>query len=97
MTHTTFTQSNLSVSCTVVNPLFAIMSKRAGESFATSAGAKQKPVLYAVVIARKMFDKIADMDHHAAPPPEYRDGGDSECETCVSKILIYERLLMGCI
>ena len=44
MTHTTFTLSILSVSSTVVNPLFSSKSKRAGEYFATSAGAKQKPV-----------------------------------------------------
>ena len=41
MTHTKFSRSNLSVSSAVVNPLFSSMSSR-GESFATSASAKQK-------------------------------------------------------
>ena len=44
MTHTTFTQSNLSISSACVNPSFSIMSKRSGEYFAFSASAKQKPV-----------------------------------------------------
>ena len=46
MTHTTSAQSNLSVSSVVVNPLFSSMSKRAGESCAASASAKQEPVRY---------------------------------------------------
>ena len=45
MTRTTLTQSNLTVSSVVVNPLFSGMSKRAGEYVATSASARQKPVI----------------------------------------------------
>ena len=48
-----------------------------GESFATSACAKQKPVHYAAVLAKTINDKNADMDNYAVPPPEYRAGGDS--------------------
>ena len=44
MTQTTFTQSNSSDSSAVVNSSFSSMSKRARESFATSASAKQKRV-----------------------------------------------------
>ena len=80
MTHTTFTQSNVSVSSEVVNPLFSSMSKRARESFAASACAKQKPVHCSGLIARKISDKNGDMDCHAVPPPEYRAGGDSKRE-----------------
>ena len=54
MTHTTFTQSKLSVSSAIVNPLFFIMSKRAGETFAASANAKQKRVHCTAIIARKL-------------------------------------------
>ena len=56
------------------------MSKRAGESFATSASATQKPVHCAAMIATPTNDKNAHMDYHAAPPPEYRAGGDSKSE-----------------
>ena len=80
MTHTTLTQSNLSVSSAVVNPLFSSMSKRAGESFATSDSAKQKPVRCSELIAIKISDKNADMDCRAVPPPDYRAGGDSKRE-----------------
>ena len=66
MTHTTFTQINLT-----------IMSKRAGESSATSASAKQTPVHCS---ARKISDKNADMDCHTAHPPEHQAGGDSKRE-----------------
>ena len=65
MTHTTFTQSDVSVSSAVVNPSFSSMGKRAGESFATSASAKQKPVHCTAMIARQMNDKSADTAHHA--------------------------------
>ena len=80
MTRTTCTQSNLSVSSAVVNPLFSCMSKRDGESFATSASTKQKPVHYSALTATKIRDKNADMDYHAVPPPEYQVGGDSQRE-----------------
>ena len=56
------------------------MSKRAGESFDTSASAKQKPIHQAVMIAKKINDKNADMDYHAVPTPKYRAGGDSRRE-----------------
>ena len=42
---------------------FSSISKRAGESFATSAGAKQKPVQCPALTARKISDKNADMDY----------------------------------
>ena len=45
------------------------MSKRAGESIATSASAKQKRVHCSGLIARQISDKNADMDCHAVPPP----------------------------
>ena len=80
MTRTTFTQSNLSVSSAVVNPSISNMSKRAGESFAASARAKQKPVHCTSMIARKLNDKNADMDYHAVPPPDYKAGGNSKRE-----------------
>ena len=82
--------SNLSVSSAVLNPLFCSMSKRAGESFATSASAKQKPVHCSAMIATKISDKNVDRDYHAVPPPEYQAGGDSKrasVKSCVSKIL----------
>ena len=72
MTHTTFTQSHLSVSASV-NPLFCSMSTRAGESSFTSASAKQKPVHCAPMATTN--DKDPDMDIHAVPP-DYRTGGD---------------------
>ena len=53
MIHTTFAQSNLSICSAVVNPLFLSTSKRAGESLATSAGAKQEPVHCAAMVAEK--------------------------------------------
>ena len=56
-THTTFTQQNLSVSYAVVNSLSSSMSKRAGESFAASASAKQKPVHCTAMIAWRINDK----------------------------------------
>ena len=64
----------------VVNPSFPSMSERAGEFFAASASAQQKPVHCAAMIARKIHDKNADMDYHAVTPPEYRAGGDSKRE-----------------
>ena len=87
MTHTTFTQSNLSVYSEVLNPLISCMSLRVGESFATSASVKQKPVHCAAKIARKVDDKNADMDYHAVPAPKHQAGSDSKRETCVSQIL----------
>ena len=80
MTHTTVTQRNLPVSSAVVNLLFSSMSKCARESFATSASATQKPVHCAAMIATPTSDKNAHMDYHAAPPPEYRAGGDPKRE-----------------
>ena len=80
LTHTTFTQSNLSVSSAVVNPLFSNISKRARESFAASASAKQKPVHCAAMIARMTNEKNAGLDYHAVPPPGYKARGDSERE-----------------
>ena len=80
MTHTTFAQSNLSVSSAVVNPSFFSMSKRAWESFATLATAKQEAVHCAAMMAGKFNDKDADKHYHAVPPPEHRAGGDSERE-----------------
>ena len=71
MVQNTLPQSNLSVSIAVVNPSFSSVSKRAGESFATSAGAKQKPVHCTAMIAKRINDKDADMDNHAVHPPEY--------------------------
>ena len=44
-----------------MKPLFSCMSKRAGESFAASA--KQKPVHFTTVIARRLNDKTPDMGH----------------------------------
>ena len=32
------------------------------------------------MIARKLNDKNADMDHHAVPPPDNKAGGDSKRE-----------------
>ena len=68
------TQSNLSVSSAVVNHWFSRMSKRAGESFAASARAKQKPVHCAAMIAKELAkelnDKNAGIDYHAVLPPD---------------------------
>ena len=58
--------------------LFSSMIRRAGESFATSACAKQKPVHCAAMLVRTLIDKHADIDYHAVPPPEYQAGGDSK-------------------
>ena len=58
MTHTTFSQSNLSFSSAVVNPSFSSMSKRARDSFATSASANQKSVHCTVMIARKLARRM---------------------------------------
>ena len=80
MTHTTFTQSYVSVSSAFGNPFFSSMSEHAGESVATSASAKQKQVHCTAMIARKMNDKNADMDYHAVPPPDNKAGGDSTRE-----------------
>ena len=84
---TTLIQSNLSVSSAVVNLSFSSKSERARESFATWASAKQWPVHCSAMIARKISDQNADMDYHAALPPEYQAWGHSKRETCVSKIL----------
>ena len=84
MSHTTFTQSNLSVSSAVVNPLFSSMGKRAGEYFAVSACAKQQPIHCSAMVARKIIDKNADMDFHAVLPPEYQAGGD--CSQYVERV-----------
>ena len=76
-THTTFTQSNLSVSSAVVNPSFSGRSKLEGASFAASGSATQKPVHCTGLLARKISDKNADMNHDAVPPPECQAGGDT--------------------
>ena len=60
------------------------MRKRAGQSFAASASAKQMPVHCAAMVARKTDDKDADTDHHAVPPPAYQAGVDSKREKLVS-------------
>ena len=80
-THTTLVQSNLSVSSAIINPLFFSMSKRARDSPAASASAKQKPVHCAAMIARKSNDNNADENYHAAPPTENQAGGDSVLRT----------------
>ena len=51
----------------IFQPLLSRMSKRAEEAFATSTGAKQKPVQCTGLIAGQISDKYADMDHHAVP------------------------------
>ena len=56
------------------------MSKRAGESFSTSASAEQKPVHCSGLIAIKISDENADMDYHAVLPPEYQAGSDYKRE-----------------
>ena len=58
MTRATFAHSKLSVSCAAVNPLFSSMSIRAGESFAASASAQQKPVHCTAMIARKLTTRM---------------------------------------
>ena len=64
------------------------MSKRAEESFATSASAKQKPVHCTAVIARIISDKNADMDHHASTLHQKTElEATPTVKTCVSKIL----------
>ena len=80
MTHTTFSQSHLSVSSAVVNPLFSSMSTRVGESFATSASAKQNPAHCSAMIARIINNENAKVDYHAVLPPECQAGGDSQRE-----------------
>ena len=78
--HCIYPQEFVSFFCSM-NPVFSNMSKRAGESFATSASAKQKPVHCSAMIARKMFDKNATWTiYHAVPPPEYQAGGVSKRE-----------------
>ena len=92
MTHTTFTQRNLSVSPAGVNLLsFSSMSKRAWESFATSAGAKQNPVHCSATTARKSNDKNADKDYHAVLSPEYQAGGDSKRENMCRQDSVWKR------
>ena len=54
--------SSSAVSCAVVKPSFSSMSERAGESFAASASAKQKPVHCSAMIASNISDMDADMD-----------------------------------
>ena len=56
------------------------MSKRAEESFATSASAQQKPVHCSGLSARKFSDKNADMDYPAILLPQYQAGRDSKRE-----------------
>ena len=58
---------------------FPSMSKRAGESFAASASAKQKPVHCTAMFARRIADKNADWTI-AVLPPDHKAGGDSERE-----------------
>ena len=95
MTHTTFLQSNLSVSSTVVNPLVSSMSRRARESFAASASAKQKPV-HCTAIARTINDKNADMDSHAVHAPDYKAGGGSQREElCQQDHEDFQRMAMN--
>ena len=76
---------NLSVSSAHVNPLFSNMSKRAWESFATSACAKQKATHCSAMMARKIDDKNADIDFHALHPPEYQAGVDPKRENLCQK------------
>ena len=40
----------------------------------------KKPVHCTAMIARRLKDKNAHMDCHAAPPPDYKAGGDSKRE-----------------
>ena len=54
------------------------MRKRGAESFAASASAKQKPGHRSAMIAKDIYDKNADVDYHATPPPDNRAGGDSK-------------------
>ena len=63
------------------------MSKRAGESFAASAGAKQRPLYSHRLIARTISNENADTDYHAVRLPVYPAGGDSKREPCGGKIL----------
>ena len=56
------------------------ISKRAGESVAASAGAKQKPVCCSRLIVTRIGDKNANVDNHAVLPPDYKAGGDSKRE-----------------
>ena len=74
MTHTTFILCNLSVSSAVVNPLLSGMRKLTTESFTVRQAWNKKPVHCAAMIARRINDKIADMDYHAVPPPDHRAG-----------------------
>ena len=80
----TLTQGNLSVSSAAVKHLFSGGSKLAGESFAKSASATQKPVLCLLLLARKISDKYADMDYHAVRKPDFQAGATPDVTTCVS-------------
>ena len=77
-THSTFTQSNLSVSSAVMN-LFSSMSRRVEESFAASAGKRDAKAssLHCNDLRGKLPTKDADRDYHV-PPPDYIAGGDSK-------------------
>ena len=69
----TFLQSNLSGSSAFVNSfIFSTMSKNAGESFATSASAKQKPVHCAAMILRNINDTM----------PTWRRSSRAVCCVC---------------
>ena len=80
-------------SLTVVN--YSYSRKRAGESFATPARAKQKPVHCSGLIARKTSGMNADMDFHAVLPPEYRAGGDSKRQDQCQMLLTFTITTIG--
>ena len=75
--HHTYSMQFASLICGC-EPLFSRMSKRARESFAALARAKQKSVHCTAMIARKMNDNDADMDCQAVLTPDYKAGGDSK-------------------
>ena len=83
MTHTTFIQSNMSVSSAVVK-LYFPASANVLENLSLHLQARdKKPVHCTARIARKLRDKTADMDSHEVPPPDHIAGGDSKrAELC---------------
>ena len=68
MTHTTFTQSNLSVSSAIVKPFFSSMSERAEESFAASVKRTKKQFIAHQCLQGQFNNNNADMDYHAVLP-----------------------------
>ena len=74
--HHMYSKQFVSFFCSCESCIF----QRAGEYFATSASAKQKPVHCSRLIARKISDKNTDIDYHAVPPPEYLAGSGSKWE-----------------